>query len=178
MTRSHDAVLAVDSDRRQGLSWARMTRSSLAPRVRHIALTLFVLAGACNRPTSGDDSGADPTSTEPTGETRLLEGRFETVAKRASGTAAIFQHGSAYELRLSDVTLEHDGEVRVYLVSGDSAASTAAVDGASLKYDLAALDTAVSGQTITLPSKPAPELRSVVLWNAKYGANLAAASLR
>ncbi len=108
----------------------------------------------------------------------LRRGQFSAVGKPASGDVAIVQRGTSFELVLDGVHLKHDGDVRVYLVGLDSAKTTAAVDGTKDKYDLGPLDRSRRRQVITLPGFPSPNLRSVVLWNAKYGANLAAASLR
>lgn len=136
---------------------------------------LSALAPSCERKQA---PSADESSSTASAEPRvLLQGRFSAVGKAASGSVTLVERGDAYELVLDGVHLSHEGDIRVYLVGLDSANTTAAVDGAKDKYDLGSLDLGQNRQVITLPSKPAPKLRSVVLWNAKYGANLAAASL-
>jgi hypothetical protein len=138
-------------------------------------ILLSTLAPSCERTQA--PSADESNSTAPAEQRVLLQGRFSAVGKPASGNVTLVQRGDAYELVLGGVHLAHEGNVRVYLVGLDSANTTAAVDGAKDKYDLGPLDLEQTRQVITLPSKPAPKLRSVVLWNAKYGANLAAASL-
>lgn len=106
----------------------------------------------------------------------LLSGRFAAVGKPTSGSVELRARGDDYELCLLNVKIAYDGPVHVYLVGLDDALTTAAVDNADLKYDMGPLS-AVEQQCIALPSAPHPLLRSVVLWNPKYGANLAAAKL-
>lgn len=108
----------------------------------------------------------------------VVSGRFQTVTRPASGSVELVKQGEEYALRLSGVSVKAEGPVHVYLVGLDSALSTAAVDGAELKYDLGPLRVDASEQRIELPSQPDPKLRSVVLWQPKFGANLAAAPLR
>jgi hypothetical protein len=108
----------------------------------------------------------------------LLEGSFERVAKAATGTARIMRCGKTYELRLSDVTVQQEGMVRVYLVGHERPSNTHILDETELKYDMAELERVKSEQRIELPSEPDPALRSVVLYYPAFGANLAVAPLR
>lgn len=105
----------------------------------------------------------------------LLEGSFRAVAKSAKGRARVVQEGENYELRLDGVELAADG-AHVYLVGLDDARTSAAVDGTETKYDMGPLEP--PDQVIQLPSEPAASLRVVVLWQPRFGVNLAAAPLR
>jgi hypothetical protein len=116
------------------------------------------------------------TLVEPEGV--IASGRFENVGKRVSGRAQLENTSSGYVLRLLEVQLDAAGPIHVYLVGLDEAKNTRAVDEAELKYDMGPLDDDKAEQVIQLPGKPDPALRSIVLWNPTYGANLAAASLR
>lgn len=111
-------------------------------------------------------------------EQLLLEGKFERVAKTASGTVQIVRRGSAYELRLNNVTVAQQGSVRVYLVGHERASNTRILDETEMKYDMAELERGVAEQRIELPSEPDPALRSVVLFYPAFGVNLAVAPLR
>ena len=68
--------------------------------------------------------------------------------------------------------------MHVYFVGVPAAKTTREVVQTDTKYDFGLLLTDAPQQVIDLPSEPAPELRSVVLWNPAYGVNLAFAALR
>ncbi len=123
-----------------------------------------------------DRAPADQSPAED-GPVVIGSGRFQSVGKQVSGAVELRKSGDDYELRLVGVTLNHEGEAHVYLVGLDRAPNTRAVDDVELKYDMGPLENGKPEQIIPLPSKPDPALGSVVLWNPKYGANLATASL-
>lgn len=157
----------------------RRTRASgsalVTPVSFRVVLALWLTSASFHGCQRGDGDPAGRTADQ--GEQVLLRGSFVAVAKTASGAVDLRARGDDYELCLENVTIAHDGPVRVYLVGLDDAPSTAAVDRAPLKYDIGPLG-AEKHQCITLPSAPDPTLRSVVLWNPRYGANLAAAQLK
>lgn len=107
----------------------------------------------------------------------LLAGEFAAAARGGRGRAEIVRQGNDYALRLVGVRIEAGGPVRVYLVGAERASTTRSVVEAEQKYDLAALDPRLDEQLIPLPSAPDPALRSVVLWEPRYGVNLAYAAL-
>ena len=107
----------------------------------------------------------------------LLAGTFEAVAKPARGSAELIVTGNNYQLRLRGVTVDDPGPVHIYFVGLPSAKTTRAVVQTEAKYDFGPLQPDGAQQVIDLPSEPAAELRSVVLWNRSYGVNLAAATL-
>lgn len=115
---------------------------------------------------------------QQTAEQVVASGRFEAVTRPASGGVEVLKRGEEYTLKLSGVSVQSEGAIRVYLVGLDAALSTAAVVGAELKYDMGPLQVDAAEQRIELPGAPDPKLRSVVLWHAAFGANLAAARLR
>ena len=135
----------------------------------------MVLSVGCQRSSSEQQTQAVEGSPHAQVARVLLEGAFAPVTKGASGYAKIVGEGEKYSLELEQVAIEADVWTRVYLVGLPEAMSSAAVDGAEMKYDMGALEK--PNQRIELPSRPDPALRSVVLWNPKYKANLAAASL-
>jgi hypothetical protein len=145
------------------VTWGRWTRVLL------VSSALGQMACRSHR----DDS---PRPVEAQREV-LASGRFESVGKQARGAVELVRDGAEYQLSLLGVELAYEGPVHVFLVGADSAPDTATVDSASVKYDMGPLDVTSERQTIRLPSRPAPGVRSVVLWNPKYGANLAAAAL-
>ncbi len=128
---------------------------------------------------SGCEKEEPASTTEVAGERGVIaSGRFENVGKRVSGRAQLENTSKGYVLRLLDVQVDAAGPIHVYLVGLDQAKNTRIVDETELKYDMGPLDGSKPEQVIPLPGKPDPALRSVVLWNPQYGANLAAASLR
>jgi hypothetical protein len=118
---------------------------------------------------------ADQASQSP-----LLNGHFEAVAKRASGSArfAYVAATDTHQLVLERVEVDTLDPVHVYLVSLDEAPNTRAVEVTEDKYDLGEFQAGSILQTFDLPSAPDARLRVVVLWGAKYGINLAQAKLR
>jgi hypothetical protein len=107
----------------------------------------------------------------------VLAGHFQAVAKPASGSVQIIRRGTSYELVLNRVSLKTPHPAHVYLVGSPSARTTHDVDAAEMKYDLGVLQNDQAEQRIALPSEPDPALRSVVLWDPRYAANLASAAL-
>lgn len=155
-----------------------------------IAATLFV--GCLREPLesrrTNDDaptpaaSGAKST-VEPPSQPVLLEGNFEQVSKQVSGSVRLERHGDLYELVVRNVTLNDVGPIHVYFVGLDRVRSTNDLDAVDAKYDFGPLEATGSGafaaeQRIKLPSKPAPELRSVALINPRFGVVLASSSLQ
>jgi hypothetical protein len=136
------------------------------------SLAALLLLGCRNQPSEQHSSSQAKPS-----QRVLLRGTFQAVTKPAQGTAEIIKRGEDYELQLSGVSVKSSGEVHVYLVGLPSAPSTAAVDAVDMKYDMASLTQGAAEQHIALPSEPDVALRSVVLWDPKYGANLASATL-
>jgi len=136
----------------------------------------LALAMACRRSSSRDDSSQSASVAEPAKV--LLAGTFEAVAKPASGSAELIVIGDNYQLRLRGVTVDDRGPVHVYFVGVPAAETTLEVVQTDAKYDFGPLQPDAPQQVIDLPSKPATELRSVVLWNHLYGVNLAAAALK
>lgn len=134
-------------------------------------ILLSTLLGGCRG--HGDD---DAERTALSRVQVLSSGRFAAVGKPTSGSVELRARGDDYELCLVNVKIAYDGPVHVYLVGLDDAPTTAAVDNAELKYDMGPLRVGKE-QCIALPTAPHPLLRSVVLWNPMYGANLAAARL-
>ncbi len=112
----------------------------------------------------------------------LLEGTFEQVAKAVTGSVRLERHADVYELVVRNVTLNDAGPVHVYFVGLDQVRSTHDLDEVDAKYDFGPLEesgpgTFVPEHRIQLPSKPAPNLRSVALINPRFGVVLAASSL-
>lgn len=135
-------------------------------------LIACVLAAGCKR-----EANDKPAPKTKSGESVILRGSFQAVTKPASGTAEIVRQGEAYVLKLTKVTVQSKANLHVYLVGLPSATTTLAVDEVEMKYDMAEFNPSLPEQLIDLPSEPDPALRSVVLWDPKYSANLAAASL-
>jgi hypothetical protein len=108
-----------------------------------------------------------------------LQGSFAQVAKRASGTArfSITLEGQ-HQLLLEHVEVDSKDPIHVYLVARDDAPTTASVEATEDKYDVGVFDPDAAIQRFDLPSAPAPELRVAVLWNVRFGVNLAQAKLR
>jgi hypothetical protein len=143
-------------------------------------LPALATTGGCRH----DRGQASPAPSSPTAGARvsaptvLLSGSFERVAKPVSGRAEIRREGEGYFLVLYDVSIRAEGSVHVYLVGELAARTTRAVTEAALSYDMAELAQGNSEQRILLPSAPDPSLRSVVLFQADFGVNLAVAPLR
>lgn len=141
-----------------------------------LCLTLLGVAPACQRASEpAPESTTENAASEPE---VLLRGNFTRVAKRATGSAELVRRGEQYQLRLRGASVDNLGEVHVYFVGLPDARSTAALTEAETKYDFGPLKQNAAEQLIDLPSEPAPELRSVVLYEPRYRINLAAAALR
>jgi hypothetical protein len=142
-------------------------------------LLLLLVAVGCNkRPTSTEEVSAASSLADPA--PALLSGSFSSVAKRVTGQArfAYVASTDAYQLILEHVEVDTTDPVHIYLVARDEAPTTGAVQDTEDKYDLGELQNGAPIQVIDLPSAPAPDLRTVVLWGVKYGVNLAQAPLR
>jgi hypothetical protein len=137
------------------------------------AMLASVLSSGCGR---CSDPGQSSSVAEPAKV--LLAGPFDEVAKPARGSAELIATGTHYQLRLRAVTVDDRGPVHVYFVGVPAARTTLEVVQTDTKYDFGPLRTDTAQQIIDLPSEPAPELRSVVLWNRLYGVNLAVAALQ
>lgn len=119
-----------------------------------------------------------PASAVTPEEQILLSGSFERVSRAVTGRASIVRRGQDFELKLEGVTVAQTGEVHVFLVGHERAATTRIVDDTEMKYDMAKLELGVPEQRIALPSEPDPALRSVVLFYPTFGVNLAVAPLQ
>lgn len=121
-------------------------------------------------------------ATHDNGPVVLLEGTFERVSKVVSGKVRLEQYGDKFELVVNPVSIPDIGPVHVYLVGLTKIRSTADLDSVDAKYDFGPLEQTgsneyVAEQRITLPSKPAPELRAVALVNPRFGVVLGGSSL-
>ncbi len=134
----------------------------------------LLLGSGCDQ---HDDSGA-PASSASSAPEVLLVGHFRRVAKPVSGTAQIVRKGKKYQLRLENTSVDYDGKVRVYLVGLPDVPTTMALLKTDTQYDFGPLEQGAKRQLIDLPSEPAPELRSVVLYEPRYRVNLAVAPLK
>lgn len=139
---------------------------------------LFTCFGMC--PACKSDSGgtqARESAASPDSADVLLSGRFERVAKKVEGRVELVRKGDRYALRLLGTSVDHPGEVHVYFVGLPSARSTLEMARTEMQYDFGKLEQGAPEQIIGLPSEPAPELRTVVLFEPRYRVNLAAAAL-
>ena len=143
---------------------------------RGFGLALAISAAAGCRQSSDSSKQGAANSALPSEV--VLRGDFARVAKKATGSAEIIRTGNRYQLRLQNTEVDTLGEVHVYLVGLPEVPNTAALTATEVKYDFGPLERGASQQLIDLPSKPAPELRSVVLYEPRYRVNLAAAALR
>lgn len=136
---------------------------------------LLALAPACKRESAGSeaDSGRTPAEAEEV----LLSGSFKRVAKKVEGRVELVRKGDRYALRLLGTKVDTLGEVHVYFVGLPDARSTLELAGTDMQYDFGPLEQGAAEQIIALPSEPAPELRTVVLFEPRYRVNLAAAPL-
>ncbi len=150
-------------------------------RVRLGQVGLVLAFGIAGSPACQRDRAvrAEPEASATSAEARtvLLAGQFANGAKPASGNAQLVRRGDRYELVLQKVRVDSRRAVRVYLVGVERASTTRSVIETEQKYDLAELDQTTDEQVVPLPSEPAPELRSVVLWEPGYGVNLGYAPL-
>jgi hypothetical protein len=137
----------------------------------------IVMGGLCWACKNDPAESKGETSAEPAQTEVLLSGSFKRVAKQAAGRAEIVRHGKQYSLRLSDTTVDNLGEVHVYLVGLPDVRSTLELRAAQTLYDFGPLEQGAKEQIIPLPSEPAPELRSVVLYELRHAVNLASAPL-
>jgi len=150
-----------------------MTRSM----ERFVLLALVGLAPCCKR--DGTDTKAEPAETRaaPDPGEVVLSGSFKRVAKKVEGRVELVRKGERYALRLLGTKVDVLGEVHVYFVGLPDAKSTLELAGTEMQYDFGPLEQGAPEQIIALPSEPAPELRSVVLFEPRYRVNLAAAAL-
>lgn len=142
---------------------------------RYLLFVLLALAPACKREPA--DSEADSGRTPAEAEEVLLSGSFKRVAKKVEGRVELVRKGDRYALRLLGTKVDTLGEVHVYFVGLPDARSTLELAGTDMQYDFGPLEQGAAEQIIALPSEPAPELRTVVLFEPRYRVNLAAAPL-
>ena len=154
----------------------------MTPRFPHsriarlLGLLMSVALPACQKESS--DPAPAPAASTPAETRVLLQGSFERVAKHVTGSVALIEGPRGCQLRLRDVTVDNLGEVQIYFVGLPEAKSTLALTAVETKYDFGPLQQGAHEQLIDLPGKPAPELRSVVLYEPRYRVNLAAAALK
>jgi hypothetical protein len=135
------------------------------------------VSGALGCKAESSASSDAPSASQAATPLVLLEGTFRRVSKKANGKAQIIRRGERYQIRLLGVSVDTLGETHVYLVGLPDARSTAEVIQATNKYDFGPLRQGAFQQLIDLPSKPALELRTVVLYEPRFHVNLAAAPL-
>lgn len=140
-------------------------------------LALLGLFPACKRDST--DSKAEPGDTHaaPDAGEVVLSGSFKRVAKKVEGRVELVRKGDRYALRLLGTKVDNLGEVHVYFVGLPDARSTLELAGTQMQYDFGPLEQGAPEQIIALPSEPAPELRTVVLFEPRYRVNLASAAL-
>jgi len=148
-----------------------------------LAALVIVLAGACPgckgsgaSKTDAADSSQAPSASDETEV--LLSGSFKRVAKKVEGRVELVRRGKNYALRLLNTKVDNLGEVHVYFVGLPDARSTLEMAATETQYDFGPLQQGAPEQLIALPSEPAPELRTVVLFEPRYRVNLAAAPLQ
>lgn len=139
------------------------------------SMALGVISAGCNR--DSEQAAPAASSAAADGTSVLLTGTFQRVAKAASGRAEIIRRGNEYSLRLSHASVDSSSEVHVYLVGLPDVASTAELIATDTVYDFGPLEQGANEQLIELPSEPAPELKTVVLFEPRYHVNLARAPL-
>ncbi|HEU5073490.1 MAG TPA: hypothetical protein VFU02_04945 [Polyangiaceae bacterium] len=152
-----------------------MTRSITGVGIAGI-LACLATGPACKSGSGGTQAHESEAGTPDSGEV-LLSGRFERVAKKVEGRVELVRKGDRYALRLLGARVDHPGEVHVYFVGLPSARSTLEMARTNMQYDFGKLEQGAPEQIIGLPSEPAPELRTVVLFEPRYRVNLAAAAL-
>lgn len=140
-----------------------------------MAMLLWGMVVGCNRDSESPAPAASQVASGRNGV--LLSGTFQRVAKAADGRAEIIRRGGKYLLRLSNTTVDTHGEVHVYLVGLPDVTSTAELIATDAVYDFGVLEQGAGEQLIKLPSEPAPELKTVVLFEPRYHVNLARAPL-
>lgn len=156
---------------------------------RAIACALGVLAltvSACEHKSNPRKGGTEKRASEPAGNTGTesgsswvdLNGDFQKVVKSVSGRADIVYRDGKYLLYLTGVNVDARPPLRVYLVGDENPRTTRAVKESELIYDMAELDNGADEQVVELPTRPAPGLRSVVIWQQTYAINLAVAPLK
>ena len=142
-------------------------------------LALLVLLALCPRcKADGADSKSESAEPAPadSGEV-LLSGTFKRVAKKVEGRVELVRRGDSYALRLLNTKVDNLGEVHVYFVGLPDAKTTLEMAATETQYDFGPLKQGAPEQIIGLPSEPAPELRTVVLFEPRYRVNLASAVL-
>jgi hypothetical protein len=137
------------------------------------------VAGSTPLSANGAAAPSQAQGTPPANTPKALQGSFIRVAKRASGSArfAVTLEGQ-HQLVLENVEVDAADPVHVYLVAQEDAPTTASVEATEDKYDVGVLNAEAPVQRFDLPSAPDAKLRVVVLWNVRYGVNLAQARLR
>lgn len=142
-----------------------------------LAAVLVALVLAC--PGCKQASDAAPADATASGDQTevLLSGSFKRVAKKVEGRVELVRRGKNYALRLLQTKVDNLGEVHVYFVGLPDARSTLEMAATETQYDFGPLEQGAPEQLIALPSEPAPELRTVVLFEPRYRVNLAAAPL-
>ena len=147
-----------------------------------LAALVAALVGGCPGCKGSSASNADaaegsaaPHASDPTEV--LLSGSFKRVAKNVEGRVELVKRGNNYALRLLKTKVDNLGEVHVYFVGLPDVRSTLEMAATETQYDFGPLEQGANEQIIGLPSEPAPELRSVVLFEPRYRVNLAAAPL-
>lgn len=157
--------------RHEWLSW----RTAPARRAGYPAV-LLALAGIAGIAATQVGCRREPSAASEKTQVVVLRGTFEPVAREASGAVSVVRLANDYQLRLERVRVQDPGPVHVYLVGSEDVRSTSALDATDMKYDFGLLGVS-SEQRIPLPGEPDPALRSVVLYNPKFGVVLASASL-
>ena len=154
-----------------------MTRAVFRFVPRCAVLAVLGVCPACK----GESGEAQDKSAETLAEADqsevLLSGSFKRVAKKVEGRVELVRKGDRYALRLSNTKVDAPGEVRVYFVGLPDAKTTLELAGTDVQYDFGPLEQGAPEQIIGLPSEPAPELRTVVLFEPDYRVNLASAAL-
>ena len=153
--------------------------SPFSPRLVAWVITGWAAAmgGLCWACKNDPAESKTETPVEPGQPEVLLSGSFKRVTKPAAGRAEIVRQGQKYWIKLSDTSVDNLGEVHVYLVGLPDVRSTVELRAAQTLYDFGPLEQGAKEQMIPLPSAPAPELRSVVLYELRYAVNLASAAL-
>jgi Electron transfer DM13 len=115
---------------------------------------------------------------QQTGPAQLRSGHFQGLAHETSGTASVYQLEDGWRvLRLEDLRTSNGPDVRVYLVEGDDASDSAAIQAGHF-VELGKLKGNLGNQNYEIPSDvDLGRYRSVSLWCKRFGVNFAAAPL-
>jgi len=155
-----------------------VTRTTARSIPKFALLVLAVLGPypGCKRDSA--DSKSESATPAPAGSGEvLLSGTFKRVAKKVEGRVELVRRGDSYALRLLNTKVDNLGEVHVYFVGLPDAKTTIEMAATETQYDFGPLEQGAPEQLIGLPSEPAPELRTVVLYEPRYRVNLASAAL-